>query len=46
MAFLKLFVLFAFAGFLEAKIIPGKCPTVATKLDFDATPVNIMESKI
>lgn len=38
-------VLFAFAGFIDAKIIPGKCPAVATKLDFDATPVNIMEHK-
>ena len=40
MELLKLAVFLVAVGVLEAKIIPGKCPTVSTKLDFDATPVS------
>jgi len=38
MEILKLAVFLVAVGVLEAKIIPGQCPTVSTKLDFDATP--------
>ena len=39
MEFLKLAIFFVAVGVLEAKITPGQCPNVSTKLDFDATPV-------
>merc|ERR1719192_558623 len=35
---LKLLILFVSLGLLEAKIIPGHCPKVTTKLDFDPIP--------
>ena len=40
---LKLFVFLAVLGSLEAKIIPGHCPTVSTQLDFDPMPVSIVK---
>ena len=45
MKLLKLLVIFVTVGVLEANVIPGKCPAVSTKLDFDATPVIIVNSK-
>ena len=43
MHFYKFIAFFASVGFLEAKVIPGKCPAVSTMLDFDATPVIIID---
>ena len=45
MVLLKLAVFLVAVGVLEANVIPGKCPAVSTKLDFDATPVIIVNSK-
>ena len=43
MHFYKFIAFFATVGFLEAKVIPGKCPAVSTMLDFDPTPVTIVD---
>ena len=43
MHFYKFIAFFASVGFLEAKVIPGKCPAVSTMLDFDPTPVIIID---
>ena len=45
MHFYKFIAIFATVGFLEAKVIPGKCPAVSTMLDFDPTPVIIVKYK-
>jgi len=34
----KLLLAFAVFGFLDAKVIPGRCPKVSTMLDFDPIP--------
>ena len=39
MNFYRCIAFLATLGFIEAKIIPGKCPAVSTMLDFDPTPV-------
>ena len=40
MGFLKLTFFVLALGSLEAKLIPGSCPTVSPKLDFDPVPVS------
>ena len=38
------FIVFVFSA-IEAKVLPGKCPEVATKLDFDPVPVRQIKLK-
>ena len=42
MSYIKLLLAFAVFGFLDAKVIPGRCPKVSTMLDFDPIPVSMI----
>ena len=42
MSYVKLFLFFTVFGFLDAKVIPGRCPKVSTMLDFDPIPVSVI----